>query len=484
MYDAAIIGAGVVGCLIARSLSRFQLRTVLIDKASDIAEGSTKANSGIVHAGYDAAPGTLRAKFNIMGNTMMKKITSELSVRFAPIGSLVVAFNQDDLAKIEDLYQRGIKNGVPGMEKVCTKERLAQLEPNLNFEAVGALYAPSAGIVCPYGLALAGCENAVENGVQLMLDTEVHNISKGSDSFLLHTNKGIFEARYIINAAGLYSDNISAMLEEKWFTIKPRRGEYLLLDKRCGKLSTKTLFGTPTALGKGILVTPTVDDNLLLGPTSAEQEDKASADTTREGSESILNSAKRMIPSIAARDIITAFSGVRATPDTGDFIIQASEQVHGLIHAAGIDSPGLTAAPAIAERIVDILSDQGLKLVPKDNFNPFRKPLPRFSELPYEEKIRRVRENPLYGHVICRCETVTEAEIIEAIHSTVGAKTLDGIKRRVRATSGRCQGGFCAPRIAEILSRELGLPMEKVTKKGGDSRILMQKLKSGEQEGF
>jgi glycerol-3-phosphate dehydrogenase len=484
MFDVTVIGAGVTGCLIARSLSRFQIKTLLLDKASDVAEGSTKANSGIVHAGYDAKPGTLRAKLNVMGNTMMNNIVYELSVNYSQIGSLVVAFNQEEVNSLEQLLKRGQQNGIQHLELVTSKERLRKLEPNLTNEALAALYAPTAGIICPYGLALAACENAVENGVQLKLETEVISITKQSDVFIINTSKGEFPSRYVINAAGLYSDDISAMVEEKWFSIKPRLGQYLLLDKRCGRLSCKTIFGTPNELGKGILVTPTVDDNLLLGPTSEEHQDKALPDTSREGTESILRSAKRMIPEINPRDVITSFSGIRATPDTGDFIIQASEQVHGLIHAAGIDSPGLTAAPAIAQRVVEILYEQGLKLVLKEDYSPIRKPHINFSKLTNDEKAQFVKSNPLYGHVICRCETVTEAEIIEAINSVVGARTIDAIKRRVRATSGRCQGEFCTPRIAEILSRELSIPLNKVTKKGAGSEILIEKLKCGEQEGF
>lgn len=482
MIDVTIIGAGVVGCLAARALSRYQIQVLLLDKASDIAEGSTKANSGIVHAGYDAKPQTLRAKLNVIGNAMIKDLTNELSVSYSQIGSLVVAFNQEELYTLQELFDRGTQNCVPHLELVTSKKRLFKLEPELNTNAIGALYAPSAGIICPYGLALAACENAVENGTHLMLETEVIKIEKLCQGFIIHTNKGSFETRYIINAAGLYTDYISAMVEEKWFSIKPRRGEYLLLDKRRGKLATKTLFATPSQLGKGILVTPTVDGNLILGPTSVEQQDKALADTTKEGMEHVFTKAKRLIPSLNAQDVITSFSGIRATPNTGDFIIQASEQVHGFIHAAGIDSPGLTASPAIAERLLELLSDQGLKLIPKFEYNPIRKPLVRFKDASDNEKAQLIKSNPLYGHVICRCETVTEAEILDAIRRPVGAKSLDGIKRRVRAGMGRCQGGFCAPKITEILARELDIPLDKVTKKGGCSTILMKKLKGDMQE--
>lgn len=477
MFDVVIIGAGVVGALIARLLSQYKLRVALLDKEEDVSEGSSKANSGIVHAGYDAKPGSLKAELNIRGNNLMKDIVSELSVDYSPTGSLVVAFDNDELQIIRDLYDRGLANRVPDMKLILSQDKLKDLEPMINDEAQGALYAPTAGIICPYGLTIAACENAVENGIQLMLGTKVLDIKYRENVFIIQTSNGILESRFIINAAGLYADEISAMVEERWFSIKPRRGEYLILDKRCRGLAQHTLFGTPSKMGKGVLVTPTVDGNILIGPTSDDQTDKTITDTTREGMDQIIERAQKLIPDINQRDVITSFAGLRAVSDKGDFIIQASDQVYGLIHAAGIESPGLTAAPAIAERILELLVNQGLRLERKTDYNPIRKPITYFKELSDDDKEKIIRDNSLYGHIVCRCETVTEAEVIESIRRPVGAKNLDGVKRRVRAGMGRCQGGFCSPRITEILARELGVPMEAITKKGSSSKILSGKLK-------
>ncbi len=477
MIDVLIIGAGVVGCITARALSRYKLNVLIIDKASDVSEGATKANSGIVHAGYDAKPNTLKAKLNLSGNAMMKNLTQELSVEYSNTGSLVTAFDENQLNHLKVLYDRGIKNGVPHLELIKSKDKLHELEPELNDDVIAALHAPTAGIVCPWGLAEAACENALENGVELITEAEVVSIKKKNKGFIVFTNKGSFEANYVINAAGVFADTISSMAEDKWFSIKPRRGEYLLLDKKVSYLANKTIFGTPGPLGKGILLTPTVHGNLLLGPTSIDQEEKDNTDTTSDGLNSIFKKAKLYIPNLNRKDIITSFTGVRATPDKNDFIISASKQAPGFINAAGIDSPGLSSAPAIAELIVDILLEEGLKLEVNSKYNPLRKGIIHFSELSEENKAKLIKQNPSYGNVICRCETITEAEIIDAIRRPAGARTVDGIKRRVRAGMGRCQGGFCSPKVVQILSKELNLPATHVTKKGGESNILVQRIK-------
>lgn len=482
MIDVVIIGAGVVGCLTARALSRYQVDILLLDKADDVAEGSTKANSGIVHAGYDAKPNSYRAKLNISGNAMMKTLVQELSVEYANTGSMVIAFDESQLMHLKTLYDRGIQNGVPNMQLITCKEKLRELEPALSSQVIGALYAPTAGIICPWGLAIAACENAVSNGAKLMLETKVLRIEKQPDRFIIHTNKGRYETRYIINAAGAHADEISAMAEEKWFSIKPKRGEYLLLDKKVARLASKTLFGTPGPMGKGILVSPTVHGNLLLGPTSVEQLDKEDTDTTAEGMDSIFEKARNYIPALNRRDVIATYTGIRATPDKDDFIIGASEQVHGFIHAAGIDSPGLTASPAIAQMLLEILSEEGLKLIPKADYIPGRKSVIQFARLSEAEKVLMIQNNPLYGNVVCRCEVVTEGEIVDAIRRPAGARNLDGIKRRIRGGAGRCQGGFCGPRTIDILARELGIAPEMVTKKGGNSFILSEKRKTAARE--
>lgn len=477
MVDVVIIGAGVVGCLIARELSRYQLRIVLTDKAHDVSDGCSKANSGIVHAGYDAKPGTLKARLNVQGNRMLEGICSELSVSFKRIGSLVTSYNRDEMNTLMGLYERGLQNGVEGLAVLSSRESVKKLEPNLSDQVTGALYAPTAGVICPYGLTIAACENAVQNGVELMLDTQVQGIFKYQDAFHLNTSRGMLTSRFVINAAGIHADSISAMVEEPWFSIKPRRGEYMLLDKRNGSLVSSVLFRTPTILGKGILVTPTVDGHLLLGPTASDMEERELTDTTWEGLQAVSSGALSVVPNIRLRDVITSFAGIRPVPSTGDFIIQASEQVSGFVHAAGIESPGLTASPAIALRVMEILADLGLELKEKPSYNPTRMPPANFHRKTDEEKAACIKENPLHGHIVCRCETVTEAEIIEAIHRPCGARDLDGVKRRVRAGMGRCQGGFCAPRVAEILARELGIPLDQVTKKGGTSVIVKGKTK-------
>ncbi len=475
-YDISIIGAGVTGALIARELSKFDMKVCILDKDADVAMGTSKANSAIVHAGYDASPGSLKAKLNVKGNALMGEIADDLDVPFKRIGSFVLAFNEEDQKELEKLYENGIKNKVPQL-KIIDQKEVRKMEPHISQDVIGALYAPTAGIVCPYELTLAATENAVANGVELILECTIEGIKRQDEGFVLETSKGLIKSRYVINAAGVYSDTLARMVGDEEISITPRRGEYLLLDKRQGNVVNTVIFQPPSVMGKGILVTPTVDGNLLIGPTAENIEDKDNIATTNIGLSTVIEGARKSVPSFNTRDVITSFAGLRATSSRGDFIIEESKHAKGFVHVAGIESPGLSAAPAIAEYVIEILKDMEIPLTKKDKHDPIRKPVIRFRELSREEQGKIIKENPLYGNIICRCETVTEGEIVDAIHRPAGAINLDGVKRRTRAGMGRCQGGFCAPKVVDILARELNIPKEDVTKMGGESKILVGKTK-------
>jgi glycerol-3-phosphate dehydrogenase len=474
MYDVAIIGAGIAGTSIAREISRYELRVVVIEKSYDMANGATKANSGIVHAGYDAVSGTLKARLNVRGNLMYEELCKELSVPYKRNGSLVVAFNDSDMYTLEKLYERGIRNEVKELE-IIDKNKLNSVEPNVSERAIGALRAGTGGIVSPYELAIALGEVANKNGVEFRFNTEVTKIHKNLDSFLIETNLGEVKTKFVINAAGIYSDEINKMLGGEKFRITPRRGEYCLLDKSQKNLLKSVVFKAPTDRGKGILVSPTVHGNILIGPNAIEIDKKSDTSTTAEGINEIIDGAQKSVKGINTRHIITSFSGVRATPEGRDFIINIP--VKGAVNIAGIDSPGLTAAPAIAEMVIELLESQGLKLCRKSKYVTKRENAVLFNEMDDEEKIRAIKSNPLYGRIICRCENITEADIINAIKRPLGAKTIDGIKRRVRPGGGRCQGGFCISRVVEILARELGIEQSEVLKSEMGSYILTGRTK-------
>lgn len=474
MHDVAIIGSGIVGAAIARELSKYSLDVLVIDKDSDIANGTTKANSGIVHAGYDAREGTLKAKLNVVGNAMYSDICNELEVPFRENGSLVIGFNDKDIKNIETLYERGIKNGVKGLE-IIDKNRLLSMEQNISDKAIGALYAPSGGIVSPYELAIALGENAAQNGVRFSFSTMVSNIHRNNEGFVIETNKKEIRSRFLVNASGLFADDINRMLGRNDFRIIPRRGEYCLLDKSQGGLVKRTIFQPPTNKGKGILVTPTVHGNLLIGPNAVEIPEREDASTTAQGIDEVIKGASRGICGINTREIITSFSGVRATPERRDFIINIP--IKGAINACGIESPGLTAAPAIALMVIELLSYEGLRLYKKKDFIKRRVNTKQFFDMNEEERAFAIKANPLYGRIICRCEHVTEGDIINAINRPLGARSVDGVKKRVRAGMGRCQGGFCMPRVVEILARELGVNKESILKSGEGSYILTGRTK-------
>lgn len=487
-YDVIIIGAGIAGACIARELSKTNAKVCLIEKENDVACGSSKANSGIVHAGYDPMPDTLMAKLNVRGTSLYGELYQKLNFEYKNCGSLVVAFDEAGLSTLQKLYDRGIQNGVPHM-KILNREELEAVEPKIGPEAKGALYALTAGIVNPYQATWAFAESAVINGVEFLRGTKVHEITQKEDgSFEVNAGNQILSATFVVNAAGAHADEISRMVGGRNYKIKQRRGEYMLFDNEIGNYAQHVIFQTPTALGKGILVTQTVDGNLLVGPSATDQEgDQLDyTGTTRESQEEVYQKASLSIPDIPKAYLINSFAGIRAiameengTP-VNDFIIEEDSKVKGFVQVAGICSPGLSAAPAIAEYVVLLLNKAGLKATfnsdgsvqARKEFIHERKGIKCFKQASLEEKHQLIKENPLYGKVICRCETITEGEIVAAIKSPLGARDLDGVKKRTRAGMGRCQGGFCLPRVTEIIARETGIPLTSVTKFGGTSFVL------------
>ena len=464
MKDVIIIGAGVSGCAIARELSRYQLDICVLERESDICEGTSKANSGIVHGGFDAKPGTLKAKLNVLGNSMMDEMSKKLDFEFRRNGSMVVCQNETEMSVLEKLLDQGKENGVMGM-KILNREQAFKLEPNLADGVYRVLYIPSGGIVCPFGMNIAYAENAAQNGVDFKLETEVQSIEKIEQGYRIHTNQGIVETKYVINAAGVYADVFHNMVSEQKIHITPRRGDYCLLDKTAGNLVGHTIFQLPTERGKGVLVTPTIHGNLMIGPTVIDVSDKESTATTAEGLNEVTEKSTKSVKNIPLRQVITSFAGLRAHEDKGDFIIGEAEDANGFIDVAGIESPGLSSAPAIGVYVRDILAEK-MELKEKVSFIEERKGIVRFMELPKEEQNRWIRENPTYGQIVCRCEQITEGEILDAIHRPLGATTLDGVKRRTRAGMGRCQAGFCTPKVMDILARELHLELKDIRKNG------------------
>lgn len=471
MFDVTIIGSGVTGAAVARELSKYNLKTCVVEKAIDVANGTSKANSGIVHAGEDPIPGTLKAKMNVRGNEMFDKLQEEIDFPFKRNESFVLCFDEKDIEKLEELRQRGLKNGLPDTMEILNREEALKLEPNLSEYVVAALRLPTGGIVSPYEFNIALAESAAMNGVEFKLETEIIDIEKKEDGYILKTNKGDIETKIVVNAAGVFGDKINNMVSEKKYHITARKGEYLLFDKTVGDMVQRTIFQLPTKMGKGVLVTPTADGNLLLGPTSVDVEEKDDFGTTREGLDTVAEKAKLSIKEIPMRQVITSFAGLRAHEENSDFIIGEAEDAENFINAIGIESPGLTSAPAIGEYIREMIVE---KLKPEENkeFNPIRKDIPKFREMTNEERKEMIKENSAYGKIVCRCEVVTEGEIRDAIRRPLGAKTVDGIKRRTRAGMGRCQSGFCSNRIVEILAEELGIKRNEVTKFGGSSKIL------------
>lgn len=469
-YDVVIIGAGVSGSAVARELARYKRKIAVIEKESDVCEGTSKANSGIIHAGYDAVPGTLKAKFNVEGNRMMEELSKTLDFPFKRIGSFVITFEKKGMEKLEELYRQGIQNGVEQLQ-ILSKEEAHKMEKNLSDEVEAALYAPTAGIVCPFEMNLAMAENAAVNGVDFYFNEEVESIKKENINYCITTKNCRFYAPVVVNAAGVYADVIHNMVSKKKLKITPRRGEYCLFDKKAGNVVNHIIFQLPSQKGKGILVTPTVHGNLLTGPTAEDVFDKETVNTTAHGMEKVLEVGGKSVKNLPVRQVITSFAGLRAQEQSGDFVIGEADDAPGFFDVAGISSPGLSSAPAIGVYVARMIQDR-FPVSLKERFIENRKGIPHMAQATAEERKKLVQKNPQYANVICRCELVTEGEIVDAIHSPLGAKTLDGIKRRTRAGMGRCQSGFCSPKTAEILARELSVDLGDITKSGKDSYLL------------
>ncbi len=480
MYDVTIIGAGVIGAFIARELSRYELNIVLLDKENDVSNGASKANSAIIHAGYDAKPGTNMARFNSLGNPMFDKICEELDVEFNRIGSFVIGFDDADMEAIRELYKRGVENNIEGLE-IIDGNKVREMEPNLSDTIKGALYAPTCGILSPWELTIALAENAADNGVEILLNNEVQDIKKLESGYKIITNRVEIDTKYVISCAGVYADKINNMVSNEAFVITPRKGQYFVLDKSVGDFVNTVVFQCPSSVGKGILITPTIHGNLLLGPDAEDIEDKDDIATASENLEYIKEVARRSATAVPINKVITTYSGLRSEVSTGDFIIGEAKDAKGFINVAGIKSPGLSSSPAIAEHVVNIVKNITSGLKEKDNFNPRRRRVVRFHKLSDEEKAELIKKEPSFGRIICRCESVTEGEIVDIINRNAGATTVDGVKRRARPGTGRCQGGFCGPRVVEILARELNKDIDEIMKDSEASYILTGKTNKGKE---
>lgn len=479
MYDVLIIGAGISGTSIMRELSRYDLKIITVEQSNDVSVGTTKANSAIVHAGYDAPYGSHKARFNVEGNRIYGDICKELNVPFERVGSYVLGFSEDDKEVLEELLENGKKLGIPQLE-IIEKEEILKNEPNISEEVKYALYAPTAGIVEPWELAVAYAENAMDNGAELKLNFAVDKIEQENDCFKVFSKDEYIESKIVINCAGVYADQIYDLVTDNdEFQIHPRRGEYYLLDKTTKGFINKVLFQCPSKISKGVLVTPTVDGNLLVGPNAEDldKNEKDNKETTREGLEYIKKTAMKTSKNIPFRENIRVFSGLRAEPDTGDFIIGESK-VKRFYNVAGMKSPGLSSAPAVAKYIEELVIEELADVVEDKNFNPIRRERVKFTELSDKEKHALIEKDPRYANVICRCETITEGEIVDAIHRNCGGRTINGIKRRVRPGAGRCQGGFCGPRVLEILSRELNIDETEVLLENKKSQVLIGETKA------
>ncbi len=475
IYDVIIIGGGVTGCCIARTLSKYDLKIALLEKEAEVALGTTKANSGVIHAGYASSREYIKRHLCIRGNKLYTQAAKELNFPFKRIGSFVVALEDDQIKELEELRKRGIEDGIPGLEVIFEKKRIKKMEPNLTDDVVGVLHAPSAGLASPYELTFALAENAAINGVKFFRSHEVVKIKHQDYIFTVRTNKGEFQTRNLINAAGLYAARISSMLGLDYFSIMPRKGEYILFDRNALQIN-KILFPMATKVSKGILVCPTLHGNTFVGPNAQNITDPEDISTTTAGLKEILDGGIKLVPKLPVRSSIRNFAGLRAVPDTYDFIIDNTD-VYGFINVAGILSPGLTAIFAITEKIVEFLELLGVELTLKEDYNPNRSKPESFKDFTKQKLDKKIQEDPSWGRIICRCETIPEKEIINAIHAPVGANTVDGVKFRCRPGMGRCQGGFCRPRVIEILARELGKNYEEITKRGEDTNILIGKTK-------
>ena len=476
VYDVLIIGAGVTGAAVARELSRYKAEVCVLERGEDVCSGTSKANSAIVHAGYDCVPGSMMAKMNVRGTEMMTDLCRDLDIPFERNGSLVVCIDKDNLPGLQELYDRGIKNGVPGM-KLLSRDEAKAMEPHLSDNVQGALYAETAGIICPFKLNIAMAENANVNGVDFFFNTNVEKLCRDEEGIWhLRTSNGEYKTKCVVNAAGLYSDYFHNMVSSKKIHITPRRGDYFLLDKTTGGFVKHTIFPQPTKYGKGILVAPTIHGNTLVGPTAIDIDDKEDVATRQGGFDEILAKSSMYVDNVPVRQVITSFAGLRAHEDNHEFILGEVEDAPGFIDCAGIESPGLTSSPAIGEYIGGMIRDK-MDLQAKESWISTRKDVLNPQHLSLEERNELIKKEPAYGRIICRCESVTEGEILDAIHRPLGARSLDAVKRRTRAGMGRCQAGFCSPRVMEILQRELGLKMEDIHKNDSGSWLVLERTK-------
>lgn len=470
-YDVAIIGGGVVGCAMARELTRYQCNVLLLEKECDVAFGTTKANSGIIHGGHHASPITLKGRLEWAGNQLWDGLCAELGFGFKRSGELTVAFSEAELPVLDKLLSNGSAKGIPGMER-WEQSRLRQAEPNLSPAVLAAVYAPTTGVINPYEAAFGLAESAMHNGLDLRTNCAVQQLVTDNEWWTISTTQGTFQSRFVLNAAGLFADQIAEMAGVRTFSIHPRKGEEYLLDKRLTGLVQHVIFPCPTPVSKGILVIPTYDGTIMVGPTAHDTADRQELTTSAVGATEVFAAVKRIVPGISERDVIAQFAGLRAAADGEDFIVGPTAK-RGFINVAGIQSPGLTAAPAIAQMVVEILRNEGLRLIAKDDFVPtLPKPI-HFAALSTEEQIALAAADPRYRRMVCRCEFVTEGEVLDAIGR--GATTLDGIKLRTRAGMGRCQGGFCTARCMELLAQQRHQPMSAITKRGGDSWLVRER---------
>ena len=477
MYDVVIIGAGVSGAAVAREVSRYTANVLVLERCEDVCCGTSKANSAIVHAGYDAPTGSLMARLNVRGSQVMEDLSRELDFPYRRNGSMVLCMAEEDRPRLQALLDRGVANGVEGL-RIIEREEILRREPNVSPDVVAALDVPTGAIVCPFGLNIAMAENAAVNGVTFQFNTAVTGFTAGEEGWTVHTDRGDVSARCVVNAAGVHADQLHNLVSARKIHITPRRGDYYLLDKAAGEVVHATLFQLPGKFGKGVLVSPTVHGNTIVGPTAIDIEERDNTATTREGLDQVAQKAAVSVPSIPLRQAITSFAGLRAHEDGGEFLIGEVEDAPGFFDCAGIESPGLSSSPAIGEMVAGLIREK-LGLSPRPDFVPTRKGVVNPQALPFAERQALVKENPAYGRVICRCETVTEGEIVDAITRPLGARSLDGVKRRTRAGMGRCQGGFCGPRVMELIARETGMDLSEITKCGGKSRMVVGKTKEG-----
>jgi len=474
VFDVTIIGAGVIGAAIARKLSSYKLKTVIVEKECDISFGVSKANSGIIHGGFHHDSTTLKSRLEIKGNVMFDQLKEELHFPFSRCGIVVAAFNNEEMRSVEKLYENGVGNSAVGIE-LCNHQRILSLEPKLNSDVIGGLYAPGGGIIEPYRFVFALIESARKNGSEVLTDFKVvQGVQKGESYEITAEDGRVIKSKWVINAAGLFCDEISKAFNAEKYEIKARKGEEFLLDKNSSAYTSKIVFPAPSKKSKGMLVIPTVEKTTMVGPTAEMVDDKEDRSTSRENFLKIFSSAKRLVPDVSERDIITSFTGLRPTLEGDDFYISLSREVPRFIQVAGIQSPGLTASPAIADYVKDLLKKGGLPLIEKPDFDPYIDKVPRFRNSSPEEIDQLIQDNPAYGEIVCRCENISEAEIVAAIKQ--GHTTLDGIKFYTRTMMGRCQGGFCTYKIMKIIARETGIPMDKITKRGGESWIVNQKV--------